>query len=351
MLSNLPFSYLFFLMMIFGTVFSVSSMHWLGIWVGLEMNLIGFLPILVYKKGVLDSEAAVKYFIIQAIGSSFLVFGSLIMYNISFSWEILSLVSSKYFYVSVLFIISSLLMKMGVFPFHFWFPSVMSSLPWLSCLLLVTWQKLAPVFLIGVMMEISNMLWLTVLVCVMSCGSAFVGGVGGMNQSQVRGLLAYSSIGHMGWIVFAVCQSYHSMKVYFFIYVIISLCLFLILWYLDVSLMVDLGNSVGGLLADFSVIVLLLSLGGLPPLLGFIGKWNVFMESMNSSMSMFVFFLVLGSVMSLFYYLGLFFVFVLKVFGKISNKLFKGLGFSKLILFVNFFGGWFLVMFDVFEFI
>nr|YP_009421082.1 NADH dehydrogenase subunit 2 [Viviparus chui]ASR74837.1 NADH dehydrogenase subunit 2 [Viviparus chui] len=351
MLSNLPFSYLFFFMMVFGTVFSMSSMHWLGIWVGLEMNLIGFLPILVYQKGMLNSEAAVKYLIVQAIGSSFLVFGSLIMYNVSSSWEILSLMSFKYFFVSVLFIIGSLLMKMGVFPFHFWFPSVMGSLPWLSCLLLVTWQKLAPVFLVGVMMEISNMLWLIVLVCVMSYGSAMVGGIGGMNQSQVRGLLAYSSIGHMGWIVFAVCHSYHSMKVYFFIYIIISLCLFFVLWYLDSSLMVNLNSSVKGLFVDLSVIVLLLSLGGLPPLLGFIGKWNVFMSIMNSSMSVFVFFLILSSVMSLFYYLGLFFTFVLKVFSSTNDELFGGFSFAKLILLVNFFGGWFMIVFDVFEFI
>nr|QLY89859.1 NADH dehydrogenase subunit 2 [Viviparus viviparus] len=334
-MSNLPFGYLFFFMMVFGTVFSMSSMHWLGIWVGLEMNLIGFVPILIYQKGILESEAAVKYFVVQAIGSSFLMFGSLVMYSASFSWEILWLMDSGYFTMGLLFMVSSFLMKMGVFPFHFWFPGVMSSLSWLSCLLLITWQKLAPVFLMSVVVEVSGMLWLLLLICVISSGSALIGGVGGINQSQVRGLLAYSSIGHMGWIVFALCQGCHSMKVYFCIYVVISLCLFTTLWYLDATVAVNLNNFTKSLFGDFSIMILLLSLGGLPPLLGFIGKWNVFMESMSSSMGVFIMLLILGSLMSLFYYLSLFFVFFIKIFSNVSNSLFNGSDFIKLVLFVN----------------
>nr|YP_006303378.1 NADH dehydrogenase subunit 2 [Concholepas concholepas]AFC65057.1 NADH dehydrogenase subunit 2 [Concholepas concholepas] len=87
MFSVLPFSYMFMMVMVMGTLLSVSSFHWLSIWAGLEINLIGFLPLLVYQKSTSESESAVKYFIVQALGSSMLIFGSLIAFNMSFTWD------------------------------------------------------------------------------------------------------------------------------------------------------------------------------------------------------------------------------------------------------------------------
>nr|YP_009421108.1 NADH dehydrogenase subunit 2 [Sinotaia aeruginosa]ASR74876.1 NADH dehydrogenase subunit 2 [Sinotaia aeruginosa] len=346
------FNYLFWVMMIFGTIFSISSLHWLGMWVGLELNLIGFLPILVYSKNMSMSESGTKYFIVQAMGSSFLMFGSLILFSFTFSWEILNMLNFKYFLSSIIFLMSGLFMKIGMFPFHFWFPSVMSGLSWLSCLLLVTWQKVAPIFLISVLMEIINVMWLLLMICVLSSGSALVGGFGGVNQSQIRGLLAYSSIGHMGWIIFSLCESCYNMKIYFSIYIIISLCLFIVLWYNNIIFMLGMNNFIKHLFIDFSVILLFLSLGGLPPLLGFVAKLNVFISIFDSYMYWFILLLILGSVMSLFYYLSLLFVFFVNIFNKVIYKeIFKSYNVISLILFVNFLGGLVMFMFDFFEFI
>lgn len=87
---------------------------------------------------------------------------------------------------------------MGIFPFHFWFPGVIAGLPWLSCLFLSTWQKVGPLFLIISLLEVNLITWLLLTFCVVASGSRLLGGLGGINQTQVRALLAYSSIGHLG---------------------------------------------------------------------------------------------------------------------------------------------------------
>nr|YP_009502969.1 NADH dehydrogenase subunit 2 [Nassarius hepaticus]AND76354.1 NADH dehydrogenase subunit 2 [Nassarius hepaticus] len=306
MFSSLPFGYMFMSVMGIGTLLSVSSVHWLGIWAGLEINLIGFLPMLVYQKSVSESQSAVKYFIIQALGSSFLMFGSLLVFNMSFTWDMYTKISDPSI-LGFIILISGLCIKLGLFPFHYWLPGVMAGLPWISCLILATWQKLAPLFLVLCLLEISQSYSAVFVLCMISAGSALVGGVGGINQTQIRALLAYSSISHLGWMMFAVVHSEWTMKMYLGIYVLISISLFMSLWYNDSGMMKDINNLKNSGFAALTIMLLLLSLGGLPPLLGFISKWLVIMSSVSGPWMSAVFVLILGSLMSLFYYLSLFF--------------------------------------------
>nr|AEK84206.1 NADH dehydrogenase subunit 2 [Amoria hunteri] len=327
MFSSLPFGYMFLFIMGVGTLFSISSVHWLGIWAGLEINLIGFLPMMVYQKSISESESAVKYFIVQALGSSLLMFGSLMTYSESFTWEIYNEVGI----LSVLgfmLMVGGLCIKMGLFPFHYWLPGVMAGLSWISCLMLATWQKIAPLFLILCLLELNQSYWLIILLCLASMGSSLVGGLGGMNQTQIRALLAYSSIGHLGWIIFAAVHSEWVMKTYFIIYVLISLCIFMSLWYIDCGMMKNIGNLKDYNFMQLSLMLLLLSLGGLPPLLGFVSKWFVILVGVSSSLVTFLAVLISGSLMGLFYYLSLFF--------SMSLSIFKGDGLVNLYLKQNF---------------
>nr|YP_009582125.1 NADH dehydrogenase subunit 2 [Nassarius javanus]QBK82148.1 NADH dehydrogenase subunit 2 [Nassarius javanus] len=323
MFSSLPFGYMFMSVMGIGTLLSVSSVHWLGIWAGLEINLIGFLPMLVYQKSVSESQSAVKYFIIQALGSSFLMFGSLLVFNMSFTWDMYTKISSPSI-LGFIILISGLCIKLGLFPFHYWLPGVMAGLPWVSCLILATWQKLAPLFLVLCLLEISQSYVMIFMLCAISAGSALIGGMGGMNQTQIRALLAYSSISHLGWMMFALVHSEWTMKMYLGIYVLISVSLFMSLWYNDSGMMKDINNLKNSGFAALTIMLLLLSLGGLPPLLGFISKWLVIMSGASGPWMPAVFVLILGSLMSLFYYLSLFFsVFLsnLKKYGINSQEL------------------------------
>nr|YP_009739579.1 NADH dehydrogenase subunit 2 [Boreotrophon candelabrum]QIC50559.1 NADH dehydrogenase subunit 2 [Boreotrophon candelabrum] len=306
MFSTLPFGYMFLSVMGAGTLLSLSSIHWLGIWAGLEINLIGFLPMLVYQKSTSESESAVKYFIVQALGSSFLIFGSLMMFNMSFTWDIYNM-SSMFSTFGFLVMVSGLCIKLGLFPFHYWLPSVMAGLPWITCLLLATWQKLAPLFLMLCLLELNESYFLVLVLCLISAGSSLIGGVGGMNQTQVRALLAYSSIGHLGWMTFALLHSEWSMKFYLMIYILISACMFTSLWKSDSGNMKNIDNLKSSGFLQMSIMLLLLSLGGLPPLLGFISKWLVILTSTSNPWLSILFLLILGSLMSLFYYLSLFF--------------------------------------------
>nr|WCD24041.1 NADH dehydrogenase subunit 2 [Mancinella alouina] len=305
MFSVLPFSYMFMVVMVMGTLLSVSSFHWLSIWAGLEINLIGFLPMLVYQKSVSESESAVKYFIVQALGSSMLIFGSLISFNMSLTWDLHSL--GLCHSVGLLVVLSGLCMKLGLFPFHYWLPGVMAGLPWITCLLLATWQKFAPLFLFLCLLELNESYSLALVLCLISAGSSVVGGIGGINQTQIRALLAYSSIGHLGWMTFALLHSEWSMKFYLSVYVLVSIFMFISLWSVDMGMMKNISSLKNFGFAQMGIMLFLLSLGGLPPLLGFVPKWLVILISSGNVFISFLFMLILGSLMSLFYYLSLFF--------------------------------------------
>nr|ATZ70864.1 NADH dehydrogenase subunit 2 [Conus grahami] len=319
MFSSLPFGLMFLFVMGFGTMLSLSSVHWLGIWAGLEMNLIGFLPMLIYQKKISESESAVKYFIVQALGSSLLIFGSLLGFSTSFSWDVMSGGMSGILGLCAL--VSGLSVKLGVFPFHYWVPSVMAGLSWVSCMLLATWQKLAPLFLLLSLCELSETKELLVLFCVMSGGSALAGGMGGLNQTQIRALLAYSSIGHLGWMTFAMLHSEWCMKLYLFIYLGITASLFVSLWLKDSSAMKNVSSLKHFKIYHLVIMLLLLSLSGLPPLLGFVSKWLVVFIASSGPFSFIIFMLILGSLMSLFYYLSLFFSFFLSSFKSNNSEL------------------------------
>lgn len=348
MFSSLPFSFSFLLIMLFGTLFSVSSSHWLGIWAGLEINLIGFLPLLVYQKRISESESAVKYFVIQAIGSRFLIFGRLNIYSLSFTWDTINIARPVSLGFIIIFL--GLIIKSGMFPFYFWLPAVMAGLPWFSCLLLATWQKVAPLFLVVSFVNDVYIYRAILVLCFLAVGSSLVGGVGGINQTQVRALIAYSSIGHLGWLLFAMVHRSWAIKVYFRIYVLISICIFMGFWYSNLSIIKNFSTLSRNNLRIAGILVIFLSLGGLPPILGFISKWLVISARTNSALWVMLLLLILGSVLRLFYYLRLLFSLFLSSFKRkrfVVKNIYKGHFVILLGVFVNIIGGCILIFSNV----
>nr|DBA44238.1 TPA_asm: NADH dehydrogenase subunit 2 [Symmetromphalus regularis] len=305
----MPYGFMFFIMTMFGTIYSLSASHWLGVWAGLEINLIAFIPLMVYRGTVLETESAIKYFIFQAVGSAMIMFSSLLSFGTNFVWDLSSSGMSLLIGKGIVILMLGLLLKLGAFPLHFWFPGVSAGLSWLSNLLLFTWQKLAPLFLLFSVFCLWNSSFVSVMIMVLASGSSIIGGVGGINQTQLRALLAYSSIAHMGWMIFCCCLSESSMKIYFLIYFFITFCIFLGMWQSEMNLIFQAFSSFLGknLMLRFFIIILLLSLGGIPPLLGFVPKWVVLSLASSTDMVFILIFLILGSLMSLFYYLSLMF--------------------------------------------
>nr|YP_010373157.1 NADH dehydrogenase subunit 2 [Hyperhalosydna striata]QTZ18390.1 NADH dehydrogenase subunit 2 [Hyperhalosydna striata] len=299
-MSSFPFISLFSLTLILGSLMSLSGNHWIFIWMGLELNLLSFVPLLTFSNLNQESEAAMKYFLAQALGSGLILLGALSS-SISDQLMVNPLLMK-------IFITSGLLIKLGMPPCHFWFPSVMSLISWPMCIILATWQKLIPILLIIYVLNSSMNPFFTLMISL----GALIGGLGGMNQSQLRPLLAYSSIGHMSWILAASLSSYSSSFLYLIIYIIITIPLMSLLW----SNSSFLSNSINNLshsskLFTLSLTLMILSLGGIPPLLGFLPKWIVLenLSMISPSLSLTI---LLGSALNLYYYLNLLFISSLK---------------------------------------
>nr|AWV83770.1 NADH dehydrogenase subunit 2 [Okanagana oregona] len=241
---------LFLTLMLMGILFSISSNNWLGCWMGIEINLISFIPIMMDSMSVYSSESMIKYFIVQSMGSS-LLFLSIIIGNVF-------IIFMEYF------VIISLMIKIGCPPFHMWFPSVMDGLSWMNCFMLSTIQKLTPMVLLSYMSSEFMMIFV-LLACLW-------GSIGGLSYSSMRKIVSYSSIYNLGWIIGGVNMMMYSWCFYFFIY---TLTLFMVCFLFNLYNLNYL-NQFFMMYNNFHdwliMMILFMSMGGMPPFLGFIPK-------------------------------------------------------------------------------
>nr|UZH93065.1 NADH dehydrogenase subunit 2 [Microconema sp. 1 LLL-2022a] len=287
-----PSKILFFCTLVIGTLISVSSTSWLGVWMGLEINLLSFIPLMSNMKNIMSTEASLKYFLIQAIASSLLLFSLIMMFLLS---NMSILLNQDVF---LLLISSALLLKMGAAPFHFWFPATMEGLNWWNNLILMTWQKIAPLMLLSYMITM-NMFFSTIII-----SSIMIGSLGGLNQTSLRKLMAYSSINHLGWMLAAMISGETLWELYFMIYSFLSSSIIFMFntfqsFHINQNFLV-MNNDPK---IKFCMFSLLLSLGGLPPFLGFLPKWLIIeaMAELNSLLIITV--MVIMTLVTLFYYI------------------------------------------------
>jgi len=293
----LPFITLFSSTLILGTLIALRGNHWIFVWIGLELNLISFIPLITVSSFNQERESAIKYFLAQALGSGFILLAGLSIY---YDPSIFIVIDINYSIMLVL----GLLIKLGLPPCHHWFPSVISKTTWPVCLVLSTWQKLVPIIILFYLME----LWISMPLILIIFLSSFIGGLGGINQTQLRPLLAYSSIGHISWIISSRMVSFFSSVVYFMMYIIITAPLILLFHFSSSFLSSSINKiSIHQYSSYLWTTLLILSLGGVPPLLGFFPKWIV-IQTITSLSLLLVFILLLGSVINLFYYLNLIFI-------------------------------------------
>lgn len=279
-----------------GTIIALSSNQWIYIWIGLEINLLSFIPLVISQSNNQETEAAIKYFLAQATGSGLLLLGALnyFFYPIIFSGQ----------KTSCIFILIGLIIKLGMAPCHFWFPSVIRRLSWTICLILTTWQKLVPLLIVFFLLN-SIIYQLSLIPAALS---RIIGGIGGLNQTQLRPLLAYSSIGHMGWIFAASFISASTSTIYFLIYIIIISPIILIIKSISKKSPKEFSSlSKTSISSIYILILCILSLGGLPPLTGFFPKWITIEALITRNQWLLTSILIIGSLINLSYYLNIFF--------------------------------------------
>nr|QXI86558.1 NADH dehydrogenase subunit 2 [Rondeletiola minor] len=301
-----PSNFLFILIMLLGTMFSLSSSHWLTMWMGLELNLMSFLPLMNIKGKMLEAETSMKYFIIQSMSSSVLIFSSIMMYVYNLTWY--SMFSSS---MSALILIS-LILKLGGAPMHFWLPNISKQMPWSTLFLLLTWQKLAPLFMLSLM---NSNLMLIILISIMS---TLTGSLMALNQTNLQMIITYSSISHLGWMMTMILFNSSLTLFYFINYVIISIPLM----HLISS---QLGNHLFMLtqknnMNNVVVISLILSLAGLPPLLGFMSKLIILISLINMKLFILSMFMLLGTLISLYFYLNMSLMLMIKSYSMFKTN-------------------------------
>nr|AQM40058.1 NADH dehydrogenase subunit 2 [Capnogryllacris melanocrania] len=284
---------LFLTTLISGTLISISSNSWFSAWMGLEINLLSFIPLMTNPKNILSTEATLKYFLVQALASIIFLFAT--TYLQIFSYSIL--LFNNFF---IMLISSTLLLKMGAAPFHFWFPGTMEGLNWINCFTLMTWQKIAPLVLLSYILKMN--LFISSIIIL----SIIIGSLGGLNQTSLRKLMAYSSINHLGWMISAMFYGENLWELYFSIYSFLSASLIFMfstfqIYHLNQNFItMNLNPSLKLLLY-----LTLLSLGGLPPFLGFLPKWLVIQTLTSLDAFFLIFMMVTMTLITLFYYIRL----------------------------------------------
>nr|UYI30600.1 NADH dehydrogenase subunit 2 [Hadrosciurus sp. 3 EFA-2022] len=273
---NLLTSTAIYLTLFSGTMVTLFSSHWLLIWIGLEMSLLAIIPILMSKPNPRSIEAASKYFLIQATASMILMMAAIINFYSTGEWSILNTIN----YLSSFMMTMALSMKMGLAPFHLWVPEVTQGTPLMSGLILLTWQKIAP---ISIMFQIAPSINYT-LIMTMALMSILLGGWGGLNQTQLRKILAYSSIAHMGWMMAIISFNPTLSILNLLIYMMLTTNMFMLFYYNKKTSTLSLSNSwnKSPLLVSI-ILVVLMSLGGLPPLTGFSPKWMIIKELVSNN--------------------------------------------------------------------
>nr|APX40798.1 NADH dehydrogenase subunit 2 [Phyllotreta tetrastigma] len=277
---------LFFNLILIGILISVSAYSWLSMWMGLEINLLSIIPLFKNNKNIFPAEACLKYFITQAMASIILLF------SIIHSFNFISLSNLSMNLLNI-----ALLTKLGAAPFHFWFPEVSEGLNWINNIILMTIQKIAPLILLMYNSMTSKLILLSII------SSSIIGSIYGLNQISLRKILAYSSINHLAWMLTSFIENKIIWIHYFAIYSLILINIIYIfnyfkLFYIYQLFLVNNKNKLIKLIFSLN----LLSLGGLPPFIGFMPKWLTLNFLMMKKLFLISIILILFTLITLYFY-------------------------------------------------
>nr|QPH36818.1 NADH dehydrogenase subunit 2 [Nothobranchius derhami] len=278
-----------------GTVLTMMSSHWLLAWMGLEINTLAIIPLMIKKHHPRAVEASTKYFLIQATAAATLLFASTMNAWLTGMWEITQMMHPLPLTLATM----ALALKMGLAPVHSWLPDIMQGLDLKIGLVLATWQKLAP---FSLLFQVGN----NILMILLGLASVILGGWGGLNQTQLRKVMAYSSIAHFGWM-FMVLQLLPPLSwVALMTYVIMTFSLFNTLMLVKATNINSLSiSSMKAPALTALAPLILLSLGGLPPLTGFMPKWMILQELTKQNFHVTATTAALSALLSLYFYLRL----------------------------------------------
>nr|AAN35003.1 NADH dehydrogenase subunit 2 [Empidonax alnorum] len=289
---------IFSMSLLLGTTITISSNHWIMAWTGLEINTLAILPLISKSHHPRAIEASTKYFLIQATASTLLLFSSMTNAWFTGQWDITQLTHP----LSCMLLTAAVSMKLGLVPFHFWFPEVLQGSSLMTSLLLATVMKFPPTILLFLTSPSLN----PTLLSMMAIASAALGGWMGLNQTQIRKIMAFSSISHLGWMAIILIYSPKLTLITFYLYSLTTAAIFFALDttnILKLSTLMAAWSKIPTLTA--ALMLALLSLAGLPPLTGFLPKWLIIQELTKQELTTTATIIALLSLLGLFFYLRL----------------------------------------------
>ena len=258
-----------------GTIITLSSNSWWVGWLGMEVNLLGFIILLINNT---NNESSLKYFLIQSLRSVILIRSALLTEN--FASKKLQLLVNL-----------ALFLKLGAAPLHFWLPAIIENLTNYQLIFLLTWQKIAPLYLLFTL----PFQKITVVFILMRL---IIGAVGSINELRLYSLLTYSSINHTGWILLTMLRNEIISILYLMIYTIMLTTILLSINNKTNQSIWLLKNS-----NKYIVFINLLSLAGLPPFAGFLIKWILLSEIFSYLNILVNMILILTRIVLLYFYL------------------------------------------------
>nr|YP_009453820.1 NADH dehydrogenase subunit 2 [Sundamys annandalei]ASP44881.1 NADH dehydrogenase subunit 2 [Sundamys annandalei] len=296
-----------------GPVITMSSSNLLLMWVGLEMSLLAIIPLLTNKKNPRSTEAATKYFLTQATASMILLLTIMLNYKQLGTWMFQQQTNTMLLNMTLI----SLSMKLGLAPFHYWLPEVTQGIPMHIGLILLTWQKIAP---LSMLLQIYQLLT-PITTTILAISSVFIGAWGGLNQTQTRKIMAYSSIAHMGWMVAIIPYNPNLTLLNLAIYILLTAPMF-------ITLMMNSATTINSFSLSWNktpmmltmASIILLSLGGLPPLTGFLPKWTIISELLKNNCFILSTLMAIMALLNLFFYSRLIYSMSLTMFPTNNNS-------------------------------
>tara|TARA_Y100001970_G_scaffold244512_1_gene310745 strand:+ start:246 stop:1661 length:1416 start_codon:yes stop_codon:yes gene_type:complete len=305
-----------------GMMVMISSNDLILFYIGLELQSLSLYVLASFNRdNILSSESGLKYFVLSALSSGLLLYGCSLIYGFSGSTNF-NLISENINQDSygltfgIIFIITGLAFKISAVPFHMWAPDVYEGSPTSVTIFFAILPKIAAitVFIRILYVPFLNIIeqW-QVIIIFLSIASMLFGAVAAIGQKNLKRLIAYSSIGHMGYALAGIStgtnQGIQSAVTYISIYLFMNLAFFCCLFMLrrdekyfenikDLS-----GLSKNHPILSFAFLIVLFSLAGIPPLAGFFAKFYIFTAVIEQSMYSLAIIGLLSTVIAAFYYL------------------------------------------------
>ncbi len=309
----------------------ITSYDFLSIYLSMEfLSLISYVLAAWKKNSYFSAEAGLKYFLLGSIASVFFLFGASLIYFAMGTTNLGSLVlltenlttTSPFIYLGLVCVVSALLFKLGAAPYHMWIADVYEGAPTLVGFIFAVVPKFA-IFVVVLRLAYTGFwsffptFWEDFF-CLCGLLSLFIGCICGLGETKLKRLLAFSSVGHVGFLCLGLAsgsiEGVQSVLFYLFIYVLTAAFLWAYVLHLDLdttskSTLLTFADAVGlarsNPLLGLGVVLMIFSLAGIPPLGGFFAKLNIFVGLIDASFYVVAAFTVLTSVISAFYYIRL----------------------------------------------